>query len=531
MRNSNNTWQILIKPRYIKRMENGLRPFQQQLIDAIFTRKEKIITLEAPVGAGKTFAVRQLLERKEFQRCPIVLIYPTKILMESQVGSFKRELGENKVKIWPWETFDTQKINIFVYSTDTLVEYIKRNKLQTLQNRGELIYRLFVNLEWFSKYGGVATSPDVLYLLIEGKYKNSKKILNFLQNSLFIFDEFHCYYGLQTFIRLLDYLLEKVANKVILLSATPIKTNAFLELEKKYGVYNISFGDSKGESYDECFNYSLEMYIESFRFTNISETEKRLKDWLYMLPRPCAIIFDSIFRLRHITQRLYNSGLIDANFKEWSGMVKDKELQVNDQTVVLATSAIEVGIDMKFKSLIFEASYWPSAIQRLGRVGRKEEGIAVMFTRKDFYPYLNGVTQWERDEFEEILKNVLNDPREEIGDGYSFRGRSFNFILVDESLKETFIYNENLFSMYEIEDYVDDWRTLTLEKKYELLREFDVPQSKIENLLIYDKVVPFWGLLKGRLRDEYEYLSEGEIKLPTNTREELAIKGYVFYGS
>ena len=54
---------------------------------------------------------------------------------------------------------------------------------------------------------------------------------------------------------------------------------------------------------------------------------------------------------------------------QWSGLRKDR-VDLNDRTVILGTSAIEVGIDMKFRSLVMEASYWPSAIQRLGRVGR-----------------------------------------------------------------------------------------------------------------------------------------------------------------
>jgi len=521
---------FLTESRYVKQNKNGWRPFQEELIKVLFEREEKIIILEAPVGAGKTFIVRQLLERKEFERCPIVMSYPTKILMESQVGSFKKELGKEKVTIWPWEDFNPNKINIFIYSTDTLVEYIKRKKYQNLEDRGELIYRLFTDLEWFSKYGGIVTSPDVLYLLVQGRYKNSKRILNFLHNSIFIFDEFHCYYGLKSFIELLEYLLSKIAYKVILLSATPIKNNDFGKMEKEYGVYNISFSDSKGGKNDICFNYRLKLSIDSFNFAKAKETEKRLMNLLPLIPKPCAVIFDSIFRLRHIEKNLKNNGFSDIDFKEWSGMLKEKELVLNKNTVVLATSAIEVGIDMKFKSLVFEASYWPSAIQRLGRVGRKEEGMVIMFTRKDFRPYFKDKTFIDRDEFEKILREVLKNPKEETGDGYSFRGQSFNFILKDELLGETFIYNENLFAMYEIEDWIDDWRSKTLEEKRRILKEFQINPSKTEDLLLYDRITPFWGVLKGNLKDDYDYLYKDEIIFPTEDRNELSIKGIVFYG-
>ena len=85
--------------------------------------------------------------------------------------------------------------------------------------------------------------------------------------------------------------------------------------------------------------------------------------------------------------------------------------------------------------------------------------------------------------------------------------------------------------MYEIEEYVDDWKSLTLGEKCKILKEFQIPSNKIDYLLLYDKVVPFWGVLKGYLKDEYEYLSRNDIEFPTEYRDELSIKGYVFYGS
>lgn len=516
---------ILIRPRYVKKDKNGLRPFQQELLDAL-SKEEKIIMVEAPVGAGKTFAVRKLLEIKEFERSPIVLTFPTKILMEAQVSSLKSDLGEDKIKIWPWEDFKEGVINIFVYSTDTLVQLVKRKNLPKIDNRGELLYQLFSDIQWFSKYGAIVTSPDVLWLLTQRKYEKSYQILNFMQNSVFVFDEFHCYYGLETFKELIESLVN-ISRKIYLLSATPVTTSDFLETTNN--IYSISFSNSIGTQYDECFNYPVTMTIEAFKFTNIQETLKRLKELIPKIPKPCAIIFDSIFRLRHISRVLKNE-FKNIEFIEWSGMKKEKQLKLSNSTIVLATSAVEIGIDMSFKGIIFEAVYWPSAIQRLGRVARKSPGEAIMFTRKDFYPALKDKKEFERAEFENILKQVLNDPKEEVSDGYSFRGQSFNFLLYDEDLNESFIYNENIFAMYEIKDYIDDWRCLEENKKRETLKEFNVPESKIEEILIYDKILPLWGILKGRIKAEYDYIQKNEIIPPTAESNELQIKDFVFYG-
>jgi len=525
---------ISLSPRYVKECDGGLRPFQKKLLEETIDGKSRIVLLDAPVGSGKTHVVRLLLEQREFERRPIIFTYPTKILMEAQVSSLYKEVGKDKVKVWPFEDMRKNSINLFLYSTDSLLHAIRRERIIHISNRSELLNKLFSDLGWYSKQGGVITSPDVLYLLKEGKYKKSKEILNNIQNSLFIFDEFHCYHGLSTFPTLLEFLLSTIAEKIVLLSATPVESEALKEIEQRYGINKINFLNSLGNHQDTCFNYPVKVDIQSFKYSNLDETERQLFDLLPHLPRPCAIIFDSIFRLRHIERRLRFNKLKGLKIKEWSGMIKDSSLasDLDDETIVLGTSAIEVGIDMKFKSIIFEATYWPSAIQRLGRVGRKEQGEAIMFTRKDFSPFLDDKCDWDRTDFEQkILKEALNNPREEVGDGFGFRGESFNFILIDEELQQHFFYNENLFAMYDIDDYyIDDWRCLDTNQKKKVLYEFKIPERNIEEIILRDRIIPFWGLLKGKIRREYRYIDYADIVPPKKERNELSILGYIFYG-
>ena len=520
---------LQILPRYVK--ENyGYRPFQLKIIEAVKNGNDNLIIVDAPVGAGKSFVMRKLLEEKIFERSPIIFLYPTKILMEAQISSIKRELEDN-IRIWPYEKFEPHKTNLFLYSTDSLVKYMKLNNLEKIGEKGELLYRLFIDIQWQSKSGAVVTSPDVLYLLVKGTYTNSKKILNCLQNALIIFDEFHCYYGLNTFSFLMEELLSKIANKIILLSATPIFSEELNELTKKYDSIFITFDTSIGNDKDVCFNYGLDTQIFSFKISDLDLCEKFLIEKLKELKFPAAIIFDSIFRLRHIEKRFKNNSIFNSiKIVEWSGMKKSENFDLDSKTLVLGTSSIEVGIDMNFKSLIFEATYWPSAIQRLGRVGRREKSEAVIFTRKDFTPFIEK-NILERNEFENILKEVLNDPKEEMGDDFLFRGQSFKFLIYDEDLKESFIYNENVFAMYEIHDFIDDWQQKTeKEKKEILINEFGIEEEKARDIILYDKILPIWGLLKGKIKDNYEFLSCGDIIYPTKNRKELHIKGFVFYG-
>jgi len=520
---------IQVLPRYVKE-KNGYRPFQREIIESVKNSNKDLIIVESPVGAGKSFIIRKLLEEKIFERSPIVFLYPTKILMEAQVNSIKRELKDN-VRIWPYEKFESHKTNLFLYSTDSLVKYMKENNLDKIRGKGELLYRLFTDIQWQSKNGTVVTSPDVLYLLVKGNYTNSNKILNYLQNTIIIFDEFHCYYGLNTFSFLIEELLSKIAKKIILLSATPVVSEELNKLITKYNTIFITFENSIGNDKDTCFNYQLNTEIISFKISDLNQCEKFLIEKLKNIKFPAAIIFDSIFRLRHIEKRFKNNSIFNnIRLVEWSGMKKDEKLTLDEKTLVLGTSSIEVGIDMNFKSLIFEATYWPSAIQRLGRVGRKEEGEVIIFTRKDFKPFIKK-NIFERYEFENILKEVLNNPKEEIGDDISFRGQSFKFLIYDEDLKESFIYNENIFAMYEINDFIDDWQQRTEDEKIKILNnEFGIEKEKVKDIILYDKILPLWGLLKGKIKDNYEFLSRGDIIYPTQDRKELHIKGFVFYG-
>ncbi|MCS7231898.1 MAG: type I-D CRISPR-associated helicase Cas3' [Elusimicrobiota bacterium] len=510
---------------------NNLRPFQEELINTIFYGDEKVIIVEAPVGAGKTFVLRYLLTQEFKKRITFVFLYPTKILMESQVKSLKNEIGADNIRIWPYDEFKKNKLNLFLYSTDSLLQYILNNNLQEISDRSELLYRCFLTIQWYHKKGGIITSPDVFYLLLRGNYKNSKEILNIIQNSIIILDEFHWYFGLVGFEYLIEELLRTIAGKIVLLSATPLLSEELQKILNKYKTKIIMFDNSKGQKGDICFNYQLEATICSFKLSNRNETIKIIEKLSDKISFPSAIIFDSIFRLRHIERILKNKRIFSSSikFKEWSGMKKTENFVIDNSTLVLGTSSIEVGIDMNFKSLLFEATHWPSSIQRLGRVGRKEKGKVFLFTQKDFSPFLEK-KQYERDEFENILREVLNDPKEAISDDYSFRGKSFRFLLFDEELNEFFTYNERLFCMYEINDYVDDWQQQKEEDKKRLLKEYKVPEEKITSLLIEDKILPFWGVLRGKIKDEYEFLLDNII-YPTKERNELHIKSFVFYGN
>src|SRR5262249_16859006 len=109
--------------------ENGLHPFQRQVLDALADRRVRIIRVQAPVGSGRSRIIRGLLEQPRDGKM-LVLTYPTKILMDAQVGALRRELGTLGRDLCVWPDPDTNfrsgAINLVNYSTDSLVKLLRR---------------------------------------------------------------------------------------------------------------------------------------------------------------------------------------------------------------------------------------------------------------------------------------------------------------------------------------------------------------------------------------------------------------------
>jgi len=525
--------ELKIGPRFVKQSHDGLRIFQRQTLDAIKNSNAKLIIVEAPVGSGKSYVIRKLLELSEFERRPLVFTYPTKILMESQIGSLEKDIGKGKIGIWPYSKFVSNGINIFLYSSDSLLYAMRQKKIESFSSRGKLLDNLFFDLQWHSKQGGVITSPDVLFLVYSKEvYERSREIQNALANAVVFFDEFHLYSELNNFPALVDELLSKNIDKIVMLSATPYESESLKEIKNKYKVEQIDFTNSLGTDKDEVFNHRLDFSCCSFKITDIRQTIGQLLPLVESLPKPMAYISDSIFRLQHVKRYLQNQQLDKVQIIEWSGLEKERKTILTDKSVVLGTSAIEVGIDMPLKSLVFEANYWTSAIQRLGRVGRKETGKAIIFTRKDLEPFIKDKKEWDRSTFEsKILKGAFPDPREDLVFGDCFRGRNYNFLLFDTELNKYFTYHEALFSMYDLEDdHEYEWQLKSQDEKRKILKEFRVPQLDWDTLLLKDQLFPFWGVVKGKLAREYSQRPEVIYDYNRNELRIFAKNDYYFYG-
>lgn len=553
------TTKLQIEPRYVKE-EDGLRPFQKQTLKAIKDSSAKIVEVEAPVGSGKSHIIRELIDKPLCKEKAIVLTYPTKILMDVQVRAIRDAFGKSQpFAVWPddREKFPVSNgINIFKYSSDTLIKYFSMNEgaYDAFANRGVLLGKGMFLLQ-YGKCQIFVTTPDVLWLIYSRKYRGAKNIQAQLKSGIVFFDEFHVYANLHNFYNLLENLIIKSKiDKVVLLSATPfVREKEWAKIEDKLAETQIAqvsvdFKGSQGTPDDKIFNYPLELKLLNFKYIDRNLSLKHLAEILDRIQTPAAIIFDSIFRLKHLKPEL-EQFKDRFKFREWSGMRKDKdvpELVRNQENVVaLGTSAIEVGIDMKFRSLITEASNWASAVQRIGRVGRMpylpnsnilaNKGFVYLFVNsRDTFNRLKNEDILSRDLFENILQDTLPDPAQEMVGGELFRGESYSFILIDKYLDNPVVYSEAIFSMYEIDEsqcrhfFGDD------REKASILKDCGVRDKKLINeLILRDKLFPIWGvIISDGLRNTYDRIlkvEEGEKPKEVTVCTESNPSGFHFY--
>lgn len=523
--------------RYIKSI-NGLRLFQKQAIEKILNPTSQILFVEAPVGSGKSYIIRNFIKiLPDTERGKIILTYPTRILMDAQLRALKKDLINDGLTVSFWDgtnNIDEADFTGVIYSSDSIIRYLINRKLNNKLNKGELLEKLFSSLDWYSMRSAIITSPDVLYLLLEKRaYTRSKHLTAYLNKGYFFFDEFHLFSGLDHFRNLLDRIL-KIGKKAILLSATPFIGERFEEWLKDYSYDIVHFADSVGDAEDTCFNFDLELNIINSS-KKIDDVFKNLKTILSTVKKPAVVILDSVFRLQHLKALLIQR-FPEFDFLEWSGLRKDPFSNLSEKTIVLGTSSIEVGIDMQFISLITEARYWTSAIQRIGRIGRMRSGYLYLLTEKDFDPRLKGYEKHgeiDRDVFENILKAVLFDPEEEWVSGESFRGDSYPFLLFNMNDKKLYHYNETLFSMFDILERDRRWQRRGIDEKIERLSELGINRDLIDEFLIRDRIYPFWGFIKGTLKNNYisiedVYLDETDNRLIIDLKDG---DSYRFYGA
>jgi hypothetical protein len=93
---------------------------------------------------------------------------------------------------------------------------------------------------------------------------------------------------------------------------------------------------------------------------------------------PGVVILNSVVDAIELEDHLVTNGFAREEIASVRGLVSRAARDVRGKTLVVGTSAIEVGIDFKCDYLIFEAGDAAGFMQRFGRVGRHQPGTAYL---------------------------------------------------------------------------------------------------------------------------------------------------------
>ncbi|MEM3078410.1 MAG: type I-D CRISPR-associated helicase Cas3' [Nitrososphaerales archaeon] len=353
---------------------------------------EHAILVEAPTSSGKTLAF--LLRSLEHFDNTIIL-YPTNALMWDQarsISSLIESLGyrcsvavEEKEGVLTWrnEGMDYANVALYVINGDTLGVLADEN--HSSEGRA-----LLTELLKGPQKRIFLTNPEILYHIFTMKFAQAIKILDetlLRTASLLVVDEFHLYHGYSlAIISYLLYMLRKVFTQKIFTSATPSPLEQIL-LEP---VKTIRAKAGSGQTVRHHTSLSISGY-EGFKVLKVDSISMLIDtvQEMYHSHKPSAegikvvVIVNSVVTADKLASALEHyfpnevvpiHGLVPRNARSSYG------------SIVVGTSAIEVGVDFDAPSLIFEARDSTSFIQRFGRGGRHSKCDAICLVPTEHMP-------------------------------------------------------------------------------------------------------------------------------------------------
>jgi CRISPR-associated helicase Cas3 len=361
------------------------------------TWRSGIVAVTAGTGAGKTLsALLPPLMRGE----SVLAAYPTNALLRDQAVAIQRiATGCGKRATVLDSDSDATDGGV----ADVEVVPIDGPGLESARQRRGFRWKgeaLDLLLTVSSKPKVVVTNPDVLYLLAAMRYRESASAVARLSAySTLVVDEFHLYTGVELarllyLIQLLSRFAASVPgglSRLVLLTATPspevmrllrqvfgpievVAQDVQLELppagsrpvmdevEFSVGTSHAPASSDAGDDIVDRVSGALLAEMQRLRASRASLSDERAV--------PAMVLLNSVVETRRLEARLLDTGWTEAEIGSVRGLMAQTNREWRGKTVVIATSAVEVGVDFDCRLLFFEATDLASFVQRLGRAGR-----------------------------------------------------------------------------------------------------------------------------------------------------------------
>lgn len=378
-----------------------LYPHQAVIFDE--WEQHKAFLLITKTGSGKTAAAALpfLNHVKQGTTTPegAIFVYPTNALIEDQERSI-RALAETEEVIVGTLTPDNikskynfEQVVLVRIDSEQLEKFAKAYRFY--KPSGALDKgRALAEVLRLDKPKIVLINPDVLYLVYTLAYRHSAESVATLQAyQTLVFDEFHLYGGLELAHALfLIYLARALHSfkRVMLLSATPdSRTKAWINLLLNPYVIDAFTTTPRPKVGERRVAHTIDLTVINRGkdvgktvYTQIIALRETLRALRIANPDdeyiPGVVILNSVVDVIELENLLIQSGFSWEELASVRGLVGRAARNVKGKTLVIGTSAIEVGIDFKCDHLIFEAGDAASFMQRFGRVGRHQPGKAYL---------------------------------------------------------------------------------------------------------------------------------------------------------
>ncbi|MCK4619433.1 MAG: type I-D CRISPR-associated helicase Cas3' [Desulfobacterales bacterium] len=399
----------------VKNSPHPLYKHQKQIYDNWY--KKDAFMLISGTGSGKTIAASfPVIDNNE----NAIFIYPTNALIQDQKRSIENILEKMNKTYFVYDedsyknkSFGSVDYTLIKIDGDFLKKIREHNNFKT--NGDALYYLLSHNIGKTI----VLTNPDTLFLILTLKYRSSADIIALFQDfHTIVFDEFHIYWGIElTNIISSLFIMSKlkIFPKKVFLTATPSENvkyiiNEFfqpmiIELETndcgRTVVYKVDLFGIRIER-----DSKIQRIVEELVSLKNKLTEKR-KTTSKAGYIPLMVILNSVVEIIILEKELLEAGFKKNEITPIRGLMSKQERKISLKTlVVIGTSAIEIGIDFSCDYLIFEANDSASFLQRFGRIGRHNTGIAYLLGDQYETDAMNSEKKISRYELQDFINAV-----------------------------------------------------------------------------------------------------------------------------
>lgn len=367
--------------------QQKLYPHQAAILD--HWGEQSAFLVVTKTGTGKTIgAVLPVLKHRQRAIC----VYPTNELVRDQVQNIRKVAEREGLRV----CVQTAETSAEEYATaDVILVHIDARALDAWRQKRHYRekWRALREMIEPDKPKIVLTNPDILFLIFGLRY-HAEVLAALPGYQVLIVDEFHLYSGVElahAFFMLHVGRSLGAFDKIVLLSATPerevaehlnrLLDNPMLITEGVECEHPV-IGQRQAVHQVKIAPCPVGHDVVEAAVKVVKDLEPEIRRRRQAQPAddyvPAVVVVNSVVNAIRLEDRLYEERFQGSELAIIRGLSARDVRHTQGKLLAIGTSAIEVGIDFHCDYLIFEAGEASSFMQRFGRVGRHNPGVAYL---------------------------------------------------------------------------------------------------------------------------------------------------------